>query len=83
MLNKRSEKWAKAPLLVKIGLLSISSRKTALAYEIGSAVLAVMSVVGGVFFAPLLAGAFLFAASYWYAVSIRWVDNAGLWTENT
>ena len=79
MIDKKSEKWKSAPLYVKAGLLCIGTRRSAMAFEIGTMIFALLCIFGGFLFTPLFVGSFFFASAYWYAVSIRWVDNSGLW----
>ncbi len=82
MLNKENETWSNAPFWVKQALWSISTRKTALAYEVGSAVVGLMFFIASFLYEPLAFGTVLFGAAYWYAAAIRWVDNAGLWADD-
>jgi len=78
-VNKQSDQWRNAPVWVRIGLCGIGSRRTAIKYELSSAAVGCLclglSFVNTLFFA----GFAMFAAAYLYAVTIRWVDNAGLW----
>jgi hypothetical protein len=81
VLDRKSEKWGAAPVWVKIGLWGIKSRRTALAFEVFCAAFAMAALVGAFFNPSAVIGSILFAAAYWYAVSIRWVDRVGLWGE--
>lgn len=81
MLDRKSENWGRVPFWVKIGLWGIKSRKTALAFEVFCAAFAMAALVGALFNPSAAMGSILFAAAYWYAVSIRWVDRSGLWAE--
>lgn len=80
MLDKTSQNWQQAPWWVKVGLFAIMKRKTALTYEYTAAALGVLFTVLTLFVNPVFwSGLLLFAVAYWYAVSIRWVDNHKLW----
>jgi hypothetical protein len=81
MLDRKSEKWVLAPFWVKIGLWGIKSRRTALAFEVFCAAFATAALVGALLNPSAVIGSILFAAAYWYAVSIRWADRRGLWAE--
>jgi hypothetical protein len=79
MLNRESTEWGNAPVWVKIGLLFINTRRTALIYELGSLTVGLLSFIAGFFYPPAFVGMALFFSAYWYATSIRWADNSRLW----
>jgi len=79
MIDKNSEEWKSAPIFVKTGLLCVFTRKTAIGFEIFSVILAILCLLAGFVFTPFFIGTAFFGSAYWYAASIRWVDNSGLW----
>ena len=79
MIDKNTTKWKSAPFWVRFGLFGIRARKIAVGFEIISVILAISCLVLGFYNAYFFAGMLFFAGAYWYAICIRWVDNAGLW----
>lgn len=79
MINKKAAEWEKAPFWVKHGLWGIKSRNVALGFEIFSLFVALICLIIGIVNPAVLIGIVFFGVAYWYAISIRWVDNAGLW----
>ena len=68
------------PGWVKLGLWQINSRATAVFYLWFSVAIAALSVIAGLFFAPvLLWGVGILLASAWYSAAIKWVDRNGAW----
>lgn len=82
MLNRESTAWSQAPIWVKVGLWSINARETALTYEKFSFIAGLIAFAISFFIPAAFYGMALFAAAYWYAVCIRWVDQHQLWTSN-
>jgi len=79
MIDKSTDNWNKAPFWVKQGLWGVKSRKVALGFEVGSLLIAFVSLLVSFINPEAIFGVLLFGAAYWYAASIRWVDNAKLW----
>ena len=79
MLNRESTAWNEAPVWVKVGLWSINTRDTALTYERFSFIAGLIAFVISFFIPSAFYGIALFGAAYWYAISIRWVDQFQLW----
>ena len=79
MIDKTTEKWKKAPFWVRHGLWGIKERKVAKTFEIFSFTVGFISSVVSFVYPPSIYGAFLLGAAYWYAISIRWVDNECSW----
>ena len=79
VINKEAEEWKSVPIWVSMGIWGIRTRKTVLIFEKTSLLLGIIGFVGGSIFPPLFAFSVFFGAAYWYAVSIRWIDNANLW----
>lgn len=79
VIDKDAESWKEAPLWVRMGVWGIRKRKTVLEYEIACFVLGGIGFVAGIFKPELLPFGAIWGAAYWYAVSIRWIDNNKLW----
>lgn len=67
------------PLYVKIGLLAIYSKRTALFYFWLSIALSVVSAVLGVFNRIYFWGLGFLISALWYWLCIRWVDKNSKW----
>lgn len=79
VIDKETEAWKQAPLWLSLGVWGIRTRKTAMKFEILCVVVAFVALAVS-FIEPTLAILNVaWAAAYWYSVSIRWIDNAGLW----
>ena len=79
VIDKETEAWKQAPLWLSLGVWGIRTRKTAMIFEILCVVVGFVALAVS-FIEPTLAILNLaWAAAYWYSVSIRWIDNAGLW----
>jgi len=80
VIDKSLEAWKNTPIWVRMGVWGIRRRKVALRWEIGTAIIGVIGFLVARFLDPqliiLLGG---WAAAYWHAISIRWIDNANLW----
>ena len=81
MIDKSDSSWTSSPVWVKVGLWLINSRKTALAFETFSVIVALVSFVVAFWFFPAMIGLVFFGSAYWYAAAIRWADNRGLWRD--
>lgn len=85
VIDKNAEYWKEAPLWVRLGVWGIRKRSTALKYEIFCALVGLIGFIGyfhlfGDLYDALFTYAFiLWGPAYWYAVSIRWIDNNKLW----
>ena len=79
VIDKSTEEWRMTPLWVSWGVWGVRTRKTAILFEILCVFLGVVGVVGSVFYEDLFAMTMLWGAAYWYAISIRWIDNKKLW----
>lgn len=79
VIDKKSEEWKEAPFWVTCCMWGIRKRKTVLKWEIGAALAGLIGLIG-VKFSPEFAYLIpLWAAAYWYAIAIRWIDNKKLW----
>lgn len=79
VIDKNAEEWKSVPLWVSVGLFGLRSRKVALMFELFSALLGAFGLFGQ-FVDPRVAPLMTFwAAAYWYAITIRRVDNEQLW----
>lgn len=79
VIDKNSEMWKEAPLWVRSGMLGIRKRHAVIKWEIACVLFGLTGAIGGMFnplLLPLLGG---WGAAYWYAISIRWIDNNKLW----
>ena len=83
MLDKDSSEWANVPFWVGLGMWGMKTRKAALAFEYFCFVFASIAFVASFFYFPLIFASVLWGSAYWYAITIRWIDNAGLWQQNT
>ncbi|QQZ27521.1 hypothetical protein HMY34_01410 [Thiothrix subterranea] len=79
MLIKERSEWSNAPLWVKVGLWAVPTRNAALLYEKGSAIVGVASFIASFVFHDFIFGTIMLGAAYMYAITVRWVDNKGLW----
>lgn len=79
VIDKEGESWKEAPVWVRVGVWGIRNRKTVLKYELGCFLFGLIGFIG-MQFSPVFAFLLAFwGAAYWYAVSIRWIDNSKLW----
>lgn len=79
VIDKSSEVWKEAPLWVRAGIWGVRKRSTVLRWEIACALVGLIGMIGLKFnpaFAPILA---FWAAAYWFAITVRWIDNNKLW----
>lgn len=69
------------PLWVRIALWQIGTRGTAVAFMVGSLVLATAGVLIGLVSGPpvLLGFAAFYGSAAWYWGAIRWVDSRAAW----
>ncbi|WP_179293932.1 hypothetical protein [Candidatus Methanoperedens nitratireducens] len=67
------------PLLVKLGLVGIGSRKTALAYFWLSILLSFITFFVGLTNGKYLLGLFFLLAAWWYWFCIKWIDKNSKW----
>lgn len=85
VIDKSLESWKNAPIWVRMGVWGIRSRKVALRWEFGAAVIGAVGIIGIIAakfhpqFLTLSALSAFWCAAYWNAASIRWIDNAKLW----
>ena len=80
VIDKETEEWGCAPLWVRFGLWGIRDRKVVIRWEIASLITGVLcftASLSGDF--QFIGGTALLGAAYYYAVTIRWVDNKSLW----
>jgi len=80
VIDKELESWKEAPLWVRAGVWGIRKRNTALRWELGAALIGLVGLIGFRFYPIFVLPMACWAAAYWHAASIRWVDNAGLWS---
>jgi transcriptional regulator with XRE-family HTH domain len=79
VIDKDAESWKEVPLWVRAGVWGIRKRSAILKWEISCLVFGFVGLIG-TRFDPSFAYLFIFwGAAYWYAVSIRWIDNSKLW----
>jgi transcriptional regulator with XRE-family HTH domain len=79
VIDKSTEAWKEVPLWVRAGIWGIRKRNTVLRWEIGCVLVGLIGIIGFKFnpaFGPIIIS---WAAAYWYAISIRWIDNNKLW----
>lgn len=82
VIDKSLESWKNSPIWVRMGVFGVRSRKIALRWEIGAAIIGLIGIAGIVAvrsYPQLIVLSAFWAAAYWHAVSIRWIDNARLW----
>tara|TARA_B100000780_G_scaffold275669_1_gene242742 strand:+ start:123 stop:548 length:426 start_codon:yes stop_codon:yes gene_type:complete len=79
VLDKNTNEWTKVPSWVTWGVWGVRRRKAAIQFELSCFFIGVVGFIGS-FFEPALVELVVFwGASYWYAASIRWLDNENIW----
>lgn len=68
-----------APLYVKIGLLGIGSRATAMAYML----ICIFLALGLTVYLSSPIGLALLLAAYWYWIAIKWMDANDGWNKKS
>lgn len=68
------------PVLVRLGLWGLESRKAAQAFWVLSMALSAACVLYGFVDRRFFLGALFGLASLWYYLCIRWVDQHGSWS---
>lgn len=81
VIDKETEEWKQVPIWVSIGVWGIRTRKTALTFEFCCFLVGVVGLVASMALPSLINLALFLGSAYWYAVSIRWIDNANLWSK--
>lgn len=80
VIDKSLESWQNTPMWARMGVWGIRKRKIAFRWEIACAIIGLIAFIAAKFLNPLFAILLAFwAAAYWHAVSIRWIDNEKLW----
>lgn len=80
-LNKNASTWQDAPLWVRLGMLGISSRKTARYLEIFSVIAGTHGLILFSYTTSLahLSTILFWAGAYWLSASGRYIDVNNLW----
>jgi len=80
-INKASAQWKSSPILVRIGMLGISSYKAAKRLEYFSLLMGMHGLILFCFLTPLahLSTLLFFFGAYWISAACRYVDNHQLW----
>ncbi|HHM12898.1 MAG TPA: hypothetical protein ENJ16_05045 [Planctomycetaceae bacterium] len=68
------------PLMVRLGLWGVRSRKSAWAFFWLSVAIAIACVAYGFVNPRFFAGGVMLLAAVWYLLAIRWVDTNGEWS---
>ena len=79
VIDKTTEEWNKAPLWVSLGVWGMKTRKSAILFEMVCVLIGALGLIGSLIDFRLMPLTFSWAAAYWYAISIRWIDNQHLW----
>jgi transcriptional regulator with XRE-family HTH domain len=79
VINKATEEWKNVPRWVSIGVWGMKSRKAALMWERLCVLIGTIGFVWGFVDPIVMPLTAIWAAAYWYAVSIRWIDKEQLW----
>ena len=78
-LDRKNEKWKRAPVLVKLALLGTHYRTSAMIFERSCFVIALIAYIASFRVPEAALGCALALSAYWYATAIRWVDRNQLW----
>lgn len=81
VIDKTTEAWKEVPYWVALGVWGIKTRKVALAFEIACVVIGLIGMIAALVepLTVLTPLTICWGAAYWYAVSIRWIDNQQIW----
>ncbi len=82
-LDKSTRQWRSSPLLVKIGMLGLSTKKQAHFLEMASIILGLHGLIFFCFTTSLahLSTILFFFGAYWLSAACRYIDNHQLWGE--
>jgi hypothetical protein len=83
VLNKDSIEWKNAPTWVLLGMWGMKSRRTALIFEYFCFAVGFMGFLSSFVLPEATLTTLLLGSAYWYAITIRWIDNAKLWIPST
>ena len=81
ILDKTTQQWKAMPLIVRIGMLGLSSYKHAKYLEFFSVIMGLHGLVFFFFLTPLanLSTILFFFGAYWISSACRYIDNHQLW----
>ena len=83
ILNKNSTEWKNVPRWVSLCMWGISKRRSVLLFEYACTIVATIAFFISFVFPEVTIAIALWGSAYWYAITIRWIDNANLWQKNT